>query len=92
MQTLLLNRLNDEQNKLNYYGSLLIVIMKTKKYEGQALIELFDEITERLSNAYVAVLNCTTKALLAECVHIINMVTFEVTSFGGAVQELEAIC
>lgn len=92
MQTILLDRLNEEQNKLNYYGSLLISILSTKKHSAQDLIDLFEEITDSLSNAYVAVLNCTTKSLLKECVHITNQVSFMVAGFGGAVQELEAIC
>lgn len=92
MQSILLSRLNEEQSKLNYYGSLLISILSTKKHSAQNLIELFEDVTDSLSNAYVAILNCTTKVLLKEAVHIANEISFMVAAFGGAVQELEAIC
>jgi hypothetical protein len=92
-QELLLNRLNEEQNKLNYFGSLLISILKTNdSYQTKSLIELFDDITDSLSNAYVAILNCYNPVLLEEAVHIVNEVSFMVASFGGTVQKLEEIC
>ena len=91
-QELLLDRLNQEQNKLNYFGSLLISILSTNDtYQTKALVDLFEELTDSLSNAYVAILSCCTPILLEEAVHIVNEVSFMIASFGGTVLKLEEV-
>lgn len=93
IQDALMGFLNNEQNKLNYHGSLLLgLIREGKVTEGEAtkaLLDLFEQLTDSLSKAYTAMLCCGSTALLKESVHIANDVSFEIAAFAVTIMDLE---
>ena len=93
IQDALMTFLNNEQNKLNYSGSLLLGLIRenviTKEESVSLLLDLFEELTDSLSKAYTAMLCCESTALLKETVHIANDVSFAISSFSVVIMELE---
>lgn len=84
--------LNNEQNKLNHSGSLLLSLIREQVLTDDktvALLDMFEELTDELSKVYVAMLCCGTTELLKETVHIANDVSFSIAAFSVVVSELE---
>lgn len=93
IQNALMGFLNNEQNKLNYHGSLLLGLIRegkvTEGEETKALLDLFEQLTDSLSKAYTAMLCCGSTALLKESVHIANDVSFEIAAFAVTIMDLQ---
>lgn len=94
IQKALMSFLNNEENKLNYYGSLLIGLIREDKISSEdatkALLDLFEQLTDSVSKVYTAMLCCSTTTLLKEAVEIANAVSFDIAAFGATIDELEA--
>ena len=93
IQKALMSFLNNEENKLNYHGSLLIGLIREGKIDSEdatkALLDLFEQLTDSVSKIYTAMLCCGNTALLKEAIEIANSVSFDIASFGAVIEELE---
>ena len=95
IRELLLTQLTKEYRKLVSYGDELIALKErefTEETESLFIepIDMFDDVTQRVSDMNAAVLECGDDTdLLVASLEFVNHVSFIVASFKGKIIELE---
>ena len=81
--------LNNENRKLNHYGSELLDLIKENKISSeeatQTLMDLFEQLTDSVNKVYTAALCCDT-TLIKEVVEIANALSFDIAAFGSIIK------
>ncbi len=101
LQESLFNRITEEQRKLDKTSDVLIRLCRKYRtgqidfYDGSivaALTVQYDELSDSISNLYVAVLECgSNKSLLVETVPFLNSLSLKIACFVLKVFETEEV-
>lgn len=101
LQDTLFSRITEEQNKLDKTSDVLISLCRKYRtgeidfYDGSVVAALtvqYDELTDSISNLYVAVLECgNNKNLLIETLPFLNALSLQIACFVLKVFETEEV-
>lgn len=99
IHNLLLERLDKENNRLNEYGDILVILAKHDSkldlFERSDLAILcfkFEELTDSLNNLYVAIIKCNhNNNLLKECIPFLNELSYLIAVYIMGIMKMKEV-